>query len=255
MAELPLRPLKWYKALATARGRKEAGSFLVEGVRQVRQLLLSGNLSLVEVLLEEGKEIDLPGDVPVRVLTPAQLRGISDAEAPGGIVGVAAMPADVAAAALPLVIGRVLFLEDIQDPGNVGTLIRSAAAFGFAGVILTPGCADPFSPKVVRASGGALGALWLRRSSHAWLLLQQLRGLGYLLVTADSCGGEAVPLAADRLVLALGNEGNGVSPQLRAMSDRIWTIPFVAERIESLNVAVAGSICMSRLYEAAGEDR
>ena len=129
---------------------------------------------------------------------------------------------------------RLLALEGVQDPGNVGTLLRSAAAFGFDGVLLGPGCAAPFSPKVLRASMGAAGRLPLGHCPDLPAALAALRGRGV------SCLATAFPRG---VCVVIGSEGQGLSqPTVRACSAAV-RIP-MTDRVESLNAGVAGSILL-----------
>ena len=148
---------------------------------------------------------------------------------------------------LPLDPGkRLLLLEDIQDPGNVGTLIRTAAAFDFSGVILTEKSADPFSPKCVQATAGSILSVWLRRTGDYLEMVQALKKRGYYLLAADLNGKEDISQLGKRKLqlLALGNEANGLSDEVLAMSDYRLRLPTVRKKAESLNVATCGAICM-----------
>ena len=142
--------------------------------------------------------------------------------------------------------GRVLLLEDVQDPGNVGTLIRTAAAFDYAGVILSERCADPFSPKSVQATAGAVLSIWLRRTGRYIDLLKRLKQGGYQVFAADLNGDDGPHIISnrDRLVLALGNEAAGLSSALLEISDHRFRIPVARDKAESLNVAASGAIGM-----------
>jgi TrmH family RNA methyltransferase len=138
-----------------------------------------------------------------------------------------------------------LLLEDIQNPGNVGTLIRTAAAFEFSGVILTVKCADPFAPKVAQAAAGALLSLWLRVTDRYLDLARSLRQAGYALTAAELDGQDGPgALRRDRFVLALGNEAAGISAGLRGIADYHVRVPIARQKAESLNVAVTGGILM-----------
>jgi TrmH family RNA methyltransferase len=162
-------------------------------------------------------------------------------------MAVVRLPRDACTDALPAEAGeRVLLLEDVQDPGNVGTLIRTATAFNYGGVILSQQCADPFSPKSVQATAGALLSVWVRRGDGYLGLAKRLQAAGYPLLAADLNGDEG-PDALQHsgpLVLALGNEAAGLSASLLAISDRRFKVPIARNRAESLNVAATGAICM-----------
>ncbi|ERP39153.1 TrmH family RNA methyltransferase [Chitinivibrio alkaliphilus] len=241
------RPLKWYARLQQGKYRRAEGVFLAEGARVVRQLIDAGCVP-EEILYTEGA-----GDIPLlqecgRNLSQSQMSKIATTATPPRVMAVFSAGSTYTAT-LPETPGnRILYMEDVQDPGNVGTLIRSAAAFGFSGVILTDGGADPLSTKVVRSAAGALGSLWIRRSSHTQEQIETLRRGGYHHVVLDFHG-EAAPSLQTPCVVSVGNEGQGVSPGLRKSADTVYTIPYESDRVESLNAAVATSILMNKLYE------
>jgi TrmH family RNA methyltransferase len=165
------------------------------------------------------------------------------------VVAVVALPADAYGASIPRNPGsHILLLEDVQDPGNVGALIRCAAAFDYSGVLLTEKCADPFSAKAVLASAGTLMTLWIRRGDQWRSILDRLIDSDFRLLVADASGEPVAPAQAP-FILAAGNEGAGVSPYLRARAHAIVSIPINTRRAESLNVSVAGALCM---YGLAG---
>ncbi len=182
----------------------------------------------------------------IRKVNAQQIVSISQSKTPQGICGVVAMPTQVFSAELPENCGRkIVLLEEIQDPGNVGTLIRSAAAFNFSGVLLSETCADPFSPKAVQASAGSLLSVWIRRTAEYITLASALKKNGFTIIAADIRGTiSREPLEKKKLVLALGNEGKGISQVMRDLADTVFTIPCNMQAVESLNVASAGAISM-----------
>ena len=134
----------------------------------------------------------------------------------------------------------VVALDAVQDPGNVGTIIRLAAAFDCSGVALLPGCADPYSPKAIRASAGAvLNVNVAETAAH------ELIESGWPLFFADATGDRIEP-PPRHAVLIFGNEGAGVSPALRLAAKPI-AIP-MSSRVESLNVAASAAILLARSY-------
>lgn len=199
-------------------------------------------------------EILYTGDPPsgygryaLRCLTPAQMKSISSTVISQGIAAVVHLPADTYTNSLPVEAGsRVLLLEDIQDPGNVGTLIRTAVAFDYSGIILTEKCADPFSPKCIQSTAGTALSLWIRRTATYLDLVDELRKRAYILAATDLHGqqGPSLLKEPDRLVLALGNEAVGLSNALLKKSDCRVRIPIARTKAESLNVAVCGAICI-----------
>ncbi len=241
----PLKPLKWYKELADKKGRLGAGVFLVEGEKTIRQILGNNPEAITEIVAFEEPPLDFR-KYPVRQVSESQFRYISSTRTPQGIAAVVKMPADIYSSRLPTDMGnKILLLEDVQDPGNVGTLIRTAAAFAFSGVILTDKCADPLSPKVVQATAGATLSLWLRVIAQYLELLSSLRGKGYKIIAAELNGRDGIDVMhQDKLILALGNEAAGLSPDLLKLGDYHVRIPIAREKAESLNAAVCGGILM-----------
>ncbi len=135
---------------------------------------------------------------------------------------------------------KILMLDDVQDPDNVGALIRSAAAFGFVHVILSHGSADLYNEKTIRASKGSIFDVYVERKPLVEAI-SQLRPKGYTILYADAHE-EGTMTNVNHVVLILGNEGHGVNPSLRALADASVTIE--TEHVESLNVSVAGGILM-----------
>ena len=237
--------LRRLRSLATGKGRRGSGLFLAEGERAVGQIIRSRPGAVVEVLYSGDAAPAVIG-IPTRRLTEKQLKSLSSAITPPGIIAVVRLPADTCESELPENPGRrVLLLEDVQDPGNLGTLLRTAAAFGYDGALLTGKCADPYSPKAVQSSAGSVLSLWLRRTGRYLELASRLRQAGFVLAAADLAGSEALPTEPpDKMVLALGNEASGLSAKLIEMADTRWRIPVMENKAESLNVAVCGGILM-----------
>jgi len=239
-----LKSLRWYRELAERKGRLAAGAFLVEGDRAVRQVIAVSPENVIEIL-SVGGMLSLYGNYPVRTVTESQFRYISRTQSPQGVMALVRLPADVYSDRLPAdTDAKVLLLEDIQDPGNTGTLIRTAAAFGFSGVIMTENGADPFSPKCVQSTAGSILSVWLRRTKDHLSMASALKNNGYTIVAADLRGsaGPGVLRGVKKLVLALGNEAAGLSSPLLDMADHRLRIPTLIEKAESLNVAACGAI-------------
>ena len=143
--------------------------------------------------------------------------------------------------------GRYLALERVQDPGNVGTLLRSAAAFGFDAVVLGPGCASPLSPKTLRSSMGAAGRLPTLHSADLPAALAQLRSRGVTTLAAALYRSRPLDEAGNDfphgVCVVIGSEGKGVSEETLALCGQTLKIPMRA-RCESLNAAVAASVVL-----------
>lgn len=144
---------------------------------------------------------------------------------------------------------RIIALDGVADPGNVGTILRTAVWFGCTDIVLSSDCADIYNPKVVRSSAGALSAInVLRRHDLSQLLQQHADGIS---IAAVAHGG--VPPSnladSDQWCLVIGSEAHGVSPEVLAGVSTVVTIPHAGSGVESLNAAVAASIL---LYELSG---
>ena len=240
----PLKSLKWYRQLADRKGRLDAGVFIVEGEKAIRQIIASHPASIIEIVSVENPPAAFL-DYPARIVKESQFRYISRTQTPQGILAVVKKPADIYSASLPKDTGnRILLLEDIQDPGNAGTLIRTAAAFNYAGVILTENGADPLSPKCVQATAGTVLSVWLRRAAQYLEMMRELKKQGYKLIAADIRGkGEPSILPRpEKMILALGNEATGLSEELLAIADYRVRLSPAPEKAESLNVAACGAI-------------
>jgi len=245
-----LKPIKWYRSLAARKGRLEAGAFLIEGERAIKQIISSNPDDIIEIVSTEEPS-PFYHKYPRRLVTDSQLGSICSTKTPQGIAAVVRLPLDTYSDRLPDNTGdKILLLEDVQDPGNVGTLIRTAAAFDFSGVILTEKCADPLSPKCVQSTAGTVLSLWLRRTSRYMELVEKLKHNGYSLVAADLGGTEdpSVLKSQDKLLLALGNEASGLSDSVLNISDYRLRVPVIRGKVESLNVAACGAICMYLSY-------
>jgi TrmH family RNA methyltransferase len=240
------KPLKWYRSLATTKGRLETGAFIIEGARAIQQIILSHPGKIVEIV-SIGKPASISSDYPMRLVTEDQFRYICSTRTPQGILSVVSLPIDTYSDNIPGSAGsKILVLEDIQDPGNVGTLIRTAAAFNFSGVIMTEKCADPFSPKCVQSTAGSVLSVWIRRTGHYRKLVESLTKAGYSLIAADLKGTSppSIICGRDKLLLAIGNETSGLSQSLLESAEYRIKIPIARRKAESLNAAVCGAILM-----------
>jgi len=241
-----IRSLKWYRELADKKGRLEAGAFIVEGDKAIRQVA-TGHPDAILEILAVAEPPPFFRKYPARLVTSSQFQYVSSNQTPQGILAVVRLPADVYTTRLPGDTGdKILLLEDIQDPGNTGTLIRTAAAFDFSGIIMTENGADPLSPKCVQATAGSILSVWLRRTKDYLEMAEELKNKNYPLVAADLAGdtGPEVLRGREKLLLALGNEAAGLSRPLLDTADYRLRIPVDREKAESLNVAACGAILM-----------
>jgi RNA methyltransferase, TrmH family len=252
MASIPdgfpsrLKPLKWYRDLLKIKGRTENGAFLIEGDRAIAQVIDS-HPDMVSEILTVGEPDRIYRKFATRSITASQLHSISSAKTPQGTIAVVRIPAGTYSDMLPGETGdRLLLMEDIQDPGNAGTLIRTAAAFGFSGIIMTDKCADPFSPKCIQSTAGAGLSVWIRRTGRYMDIAEELLQGGFTLAAADLDGTEDPSILSrhSKLILALGNEASGISAKLLKSATMRVKVPIARDKIDSLNVAACGAICM-----------
>lgn len=214
--------------------REQTCRLIVEGNNLLAELLTEHQP--LQLLIREG-ELLPKTSAEIIVVTEAVMRKISACEAPPGMLAVYQLPSTDPSQLLKKAPRRLLILDKVSDPGNLGTLLRSAAAFGWEGVYLTPGCVDPFGPKAIRAAKGATFRLPLFQGELPQDALQH-----YTLLQADLGGGppESI-IEKDKLALILGNEAHGPSANFsKALK---VTLP-MAPGTESLNVAIAGALLM-----------
>ena len=238
--------------LANRKDRRRERLFVIEGVRLVEEALRSGAEPVSVVYDPEQLEQSDRGRAVLEqvsslraayVATPEVIAAASDTVTPQGIVAAVGWP-EVERRGT----GIQLVLDAVQDPGNVGTLLRSAEATGVTEVLCISGTADVYSPKVVRAAMGAHFRLPLRQDLQ-WEDADALLGLSDNVFIAEA-EGRMPYFAADwrqPSTLVIGNEANGVTDEARARATKTIMIPMAAE-VESLNAAVAGSVI---LFEAA----
>jgi TrmH family RNA methyltransferase len=227
----------------------------IEGPNLLHEALRAG-LKIETVFVAHGfegllAEIGLPDEIDVLQLPKEILDRALTTEAPQPVAALVELP-DWSWAhmlgSLQNVNPLVLLLAGIQDPGNLGTILRSAEAFGATGVVSLPGTVSPWNPKAVRASAGSIFRVPLVEST-ADECFAQLRSSGLRVLTTAVHGAEPAthaPLAGPTALL-IGNEGNGVPEELASRCDGAITIPTPGP-VESLNAAVAASVL---LYEAS----
>lgn len=227
--------------LLRARDRRERGLHLAEGPTVVAEALARGEV--VEVLATPEHDGLDTGAVP-RLRAPATvLARLSDAVTPPGVVAVVRTPDT--AAPVPTG-GNVVVLDGVADPGNVGTLVRSAAALGATAVVTVGASADPFGPKAVRASAGTCYRLPVLRRPDLATAADELRATGRRVVGLAAGAGDPVTALAGRrdVALVLGSEAHGVTD--RGVPDAWVHVPMPGA-VESLNVAAAGAIALHAL--------
>jgi RNA methyltransferase, TrmH family len=215
-----------FKRLRTAI-REHGEEIVIEGPKPVEDALAHGWKPIVVL----HRDVDLSSEL---------FDALSETKSPQDVLGLFERPAVSASKILSRRDTIAVALDAVQDPGNVGTIVRLAAAFDAAGVLLLPGCADPFGPKAIRSSAGAVLSVPV-----ATITADELLAEGVPLYATAMSGAKTDPPARNA-ILIFGNEGSGVSHELLAASSTI-AIP-MSGRVESLNVATSAAILLSRSY-------
>ena len=246
--------LKLVRKLQTRKGRNEEKKFVAEGINLVREAV-DRQLEIDFILAAEGQEIpeEIISDAGRRSYQIAELpvrlfEKLTDAEHGVGILAVLPMP-DLAVNPDECRAGcNVLVLDRLQDPGNMGTVIRTAVAAGYSMILATRGTVDVYSAKVLRATAGMIFDVPVKYVGSTDELMSLLRQIGCRVVVTVPTGGKAYydEDLSSGVALVIGNEGNGISDELIGLADVKVTIPMKGN-IESLNAAVSAAILM---YEA-----
>lgn len=246
-------------AVKSRAGREKNAAFAVEGVRVVEDLIAARadlKFAVVSPSFEDTKRgraliQALEPSTPVRRVSEAELRDLADTDTPQGIVAVAKISSHSLANLKVSAHATVLVLDAVQDPGNLGTLIRTADAFACDAVVALPGTVDFWNPKVLRSAAGAAFRVPLVSAAAAdtWAWLEQGQ---FEICGADMAGTPAAATSyARRTSLVVGNEGAGLRAETRDHVTQLISIPMPG-RAESLNVAIAAAIL---LYELSRTNR
>lgn len=228
--------IKELAKLQNKKFRDKQKQFLIEGKHLVQEAYNSGYLK--ELLLLEGTDFKL--DVPTNYITENVLKFLSNVESPTGIIGICEFKP------MNLIGKKLLILDSIQDPGNLGTIIRSSVAFNIDTIIINDKCADIYSDKVIRSSQGMIFKINIIKKD-LYKFLQEIKGKIPILGTKVDGGKDLKTLEKiSEFAIIMGNEGSGVNKDLLNLSDEYLYIP-MDSRCESLNVGVATSIILYEL--------
>jgi len=249
---MPSNLITQVRNLQRRKARKRSNLAVAEGVRVVEEALDAGlvirgvvtargavsqsrTMSLVQRVAEHA--------IPIEEVAEREFSQMADTDTPQGVLALVELPRSTLADIVPTPGHAALVLDGVQDPGNVGTLVRTAFALGAPGAVLLPGTADPAHPKVVRSAMGASFRLPLVQASEGEFT-KWIREAGIALWVS---AGDGTPLerlsAPERLALVVGNEGAGVRPTMRPLAAHQVAIP-LTRGAESLNVAVAAGIIL-----------
>ena len=250
MAIPTARQLKNAAGLDRRKNREASGHFLVEGWRSVTAAIDAG-ASVAHVfrspslVVPEAASLNQLNGLTVFDISDREMARISSVATAPGISAVVRIPESGHEKGTP---NRTLFLEGVQDPGNVGTLIRTAAWLGIDCVALGRESADPFSPKVVRSTMGGIWDVRIERPENSVDWIRQALDGGVSVWVADMNGEDVGSWQVETpSVLVIGSEAHGVSDAVRRLASGAVSIPGSQGRkgVESLNAAVAGAIIMS----------
>ncbi len=241
------RENKIYKNIRLLKDKKQRdreGLFIVEGLRGVRDAMNSGLKPKTVVLCEDsGIEIEA-GEV--FVFAKKLFAEAAETQSPQGILAVFPMPRFDFSSIQPGEKDFVVLCEDLRDPGNLGTIIRTADAAGAAAVVLTKGCCDLYNPKTVRSTVASIGNIPIIRGIEPAEAVKQLKKMGFTLAAGALTERSESLYKADlsgKIAFVIGNEANGVSPEMLSAADKIVKIP-MRGGAESLNAAIAAGIMM-----------
>ena len=226
--------IKFAASLKEKKYREEHRMFLAETKKTLEMALLANKV--VEVFTTEY--LDIPEEIPQYLVTEDLLKKISSNVNPEGVVFIAKMDEDEVKTA-----NKILYLDEITDPGNMGTLIRTALAFSYDLVLVSENSVSIYNEKVVNSSKGAIFSIPVRKGK-----ISDYKNEHKVIVSMLSKN--AIPLeeveVPEKFILVLGNESRGVSKETRKLADQEVIIPI--SNIDSLNVSVAGGILMNKIH-------
>lgn len=217
--------------------RIASGLTLAEGWRVLNQLL-NNDVEIEEILINDTENIDVAGLKAKNIysLTAAQMGRIATVKEPQSVCCILKTR--------NITLGEpdfILYLDRIKDPGNLGTIIRTAAAAGVGGIVCSPDCCELFNPKVIRASLGTVFSIPFAEKTYEWLTSSE-----YIIMITRAQTGENIlqgSFPEKRIALVLGSEAFGISAEIQAHATRFLSIP-MQKNIESLNVSAAAAVCI-----------
>ncbi|GAB5409785.1 MAG: RNA methyltransferase [Balneolaceae bacterium] len=247
LQEASINQIKLLRKLSLRKNREKKKLFLIEGERAVDQVLEHGFLKIESIFVDESKANSYKKLANSFLLEEKTFLEITDTETPQGVLAVCIMPNPVSLRELEDIESGIIVATDaIQDPGNLGTIIRTASWFGATAILLGKGTVDIFNPKVVRSTVGSTGTLpFLVGELNQFIT--QLEQSGWNTLLLDGNAG-SIPINQiqknKKTILVVGNEANGISGELMSENRQRTLIPSKSstKNAESLNAAVALSI-------------
>jgi len=237
--------ISFIKSLHQKKYRKEHGLFIVEGIKSIKEFLQSSYQ--IHTLFYNSEQYNLLPKLPANInlfeVKNAELDKISTLQTPQGFLALVHIPKNVKLDLKVLKNQFTLVLDGVQDPGNMGTIIRTADWFGFKSIICSPDCVEVFNPKTVQATMGSLTRINIYEADLPSLLAENIIPVFGALLDGESI--YKTKWGEEGLVI-LGNEGKGISPEVIKKINKPVTIPRIGEA-ESLNVAVSAAIFCAEL--------
>ncbi len=240
---------KLAKLLKTSKGRTEKNMFLIEGMRSVCDAIKKG-AQIESVIVKDGAKLDFSTNAPEYIFAPRLFDEIAETVTPQGVIAVAKMKKDTLDDILLRNSDCVVMCEKLQDPGNIGTVIRTAHASFCGGVVLTKGSCDLYNSKIVRATMSGIFSIPVVQNADSRATIEYFRKNGYNIVAGaltDNCVDLYEANLSGKTLIIIGNEGNGVEKETLSLCDTVLKIPMHSDA-ESLNAAVAGSVMMYEHY-------
>ncbi len=230
--------IKKIASLKDKKGRREHGLYIVEGVKMVTEAIKYGQ-DISYIVLSEKCDLAFDSSAEILTVTEQVFAYLSDEATPQGVLAVLKIPN----LSKKTPSGNAIILDGIQDPGNMGTIIRTATACGYNDIYLLS-CVDAYSPKAVRSS---MSGIYFVNAIKCGV--EDIKSLleGYEIIVADFGGKNLFEYKPnDKYAIVIGNEGNGVSDLVKVMADTVLTIP-MDSKIESLNASIACALMMYNL--------
>ena len=240
MEKLTSAYIKWIRSMHDKSGRKESGCFIIEGHKLVKEAIQQERFELVLIVANSGITDELSDNTscPIKHGSPNEMQRISSLKNSSDILAVLRMPTLVS----PIIKHRVICLDNIQDPGNLGTIIRIADWFGITSIIASEQTADCYNPKTIQATMGSI----FRVSISYCNLTEILKDLKTPIYGAVMDGSSIQEMSMEpEGVLVIGNEGKGISEELMPYLSHRISIPRTGGA-ESLNAAVACGILVAK---------
>lgn len=249
MEKASLKQTKLWRKLSQKKYRAEYGFFVAEGERCVEQILQNGKIEIEALLISDTGKFDssVAGGIPKYRIPEEEMHSITDTGTPQGVAAICKIPDEPDPMQIAGDSGIIIAADGMQDPGNLGTIIRTASWFGANAILAGTGTVDPWNPKVIRSTAGATGALPVVSGNLEHLLSEyEKAGWQVYLLEGSTLSVDVKKITGDKkMILVAGNEANGISDALFKSSRQKIKISGGRFRgVESLNAAIALSIAL-----------